>query len=276
MIKEELDTQKAALNAWKSKQTLTGESGTYLHLAAIEGNLDIFKSLVDIDKQDIYARDANGRTSLLLAVINGHIEIVKFLLPLMETSALEISDNSERNTALHWAISECRVEIVKLLLEKGANVHAQDLDNETPLHAAMAEDKKEDPFLPHGVQVEASKEKRAKKIAMIALLLEYGADPNANHANDKSPLQWAVIDGDVEIAAMLILKGGNITIRFQDGNTLLHQAVIGNKPQMVKFLIEKGLDRNISNQDNKTALDLANEAGLNEIIALLSPAPTLK
>ena len=44
--------------------------------------------------------------------------------------------DSQGATALHWAAGEGHVDIVKTLIEKGADVQAKDSNKESPLHYA--------------------------------------------------------------------------------------------------------------------------------------------
>ena len=54
-----------------------GETG--LHLASMNGHLNIVKCLID-EKANIEAKDNNGATPLLLACFKGHLEILKLLI----------------------------------------------------------------------------------------------------------------------------------------------------------------------------------------------------
>jgi uncharacterized protein len=61
------------------------------------------------------------------------------------TSRIKAGDDvAERDsfgqTALHWAAKYESVEIVRLLLDAGANVRAKDEDGETPLQTAKMKD----------------------------------------------------------------------------------------------------------------------------------------
>jgi len=85
------------------------------------------------DLINTYAPD--GFQPLGLAAFFGHVDIVEFLL---DKGALvnSPSHNPMRVMPLHSAIASRRTEIVKLLLEHGADVNPAQADDFTPLHEA--------------------------------------------------------------------------------------------------------------------------------------------
>lgn len=85
------------------------------------------KSFHDHPDLDINALHTSScsecRTPLQIAVIEGHRHILGFLLAL--GADLEVrSDLYESFTALHWAAFNASSEMVRLLLDSGANLHA--------------------------------------------------------------------------------------------------------------------------------------------------------
>ena len=65
-------------------------------------------------------QDQNGTTIIHNAAANGHLEVLRFLLPL-SSDGVNIP-NSGGNTALHWSSLNGHLECVKILVEHGANV----------------------------------------------------------------------------------------------------------------------------------------------------------
>ena len=85
---------------------------------------------------DVKAGDVNGCTALHLAVEAGSLKTVKILLDFLLPSTLEQKDLGN-NTPLHVACMHNRRDILKFLLDKGADVTAKNDRNMTCLDVAI-------------------------------------------------------------------------------------------------------------------------------------------
>ena len=121
---------------------------------------------------------AKSSTSLHLATISGHSEIVNLLL--QNSADIEAKSNYDY-TALHWAASEGNVEIVKILLDNRANVEAKAVLTCTPLHLAAANGHHE----------------------VVRTLLKYAADPEPKAIFSFTPLHLAIECGHQEVVKVL-------------------------------------------------------------------------
>ncbi|MHB1000127.1 MAG: ankyrin repeat domain-containing protein [Armatimonadota bacterium] len=83
---------------------------------------------------DANVRDRYGRSALLYAVVDGNTDAVKILIE--NRADINMRDN-EGWTALHAAAEEYRVEIANILLNNGAEVDAQDSYGNTPLFRSI-------------------------------------------------------------------------------------------------------------------------------------------
>jgi LPXTG-motif cell wall-anchored protein len=119
-------------------------------------------------------------------------------------------------------------EIVKLLIQKGANVNVSNDYGETPLIFAAREGHKE----------------------VVAELIAGKADVNAK-TNDKdyemviayqTPLMAATINGHVEIAKMLIDAKANLNSKDKFGNSILSYTVTHHRPKIFKLLKDAGAE----------------------------------
>ncbi|RFU27758.1 hypothetical protein B7463_g8575, partial [Scytalidium lignicola] len=123
-----------------------------LHLAVMNGLVHV--KLIQKAGVDVRARDKTGRTVLHWAAQGGHLEVLSYVIKLLqEDSDFNINDKDNDGwTALCWASRGCgmesrpiwgdaQVEILKLLLDNGADIHARGrLSNKewwTPLNIAQ-------------------------------------------------------------------------------------------------------------------------------------------
>ena len=84
-------------------------------------------------------------------------------------------DNNER-TPLHEACENPFIEVVKLLVDKGSNVNADDVDGLTPMHEACANG----------------------HLDIIQFLLENGAEANALSFEENTALHFACEEGHLD------------------------------------------------------------------------------
>lgn len=98
-------------------ETLNMETpfGTWLHVAASKGKLDIVQKLVELGSDINKLGGVYGGGALNEAASSGHIEVVRYLL--LREANLDVSE-PERNP-LFGAISNGHVDIVKLLIKSG-------------------------------------------------------------------------------------------------------------------------------------------------------------
>lgn len=96
------------------------------------------KGLLEKSFKSIYERDKRGRTVLHYAVDAKTVRL------LVEKGANVNAADVEGHTALHLAITEKRLEVVRELIKSGADVNAEEYGNKcTPLHLACMVGEKE-------------------------------------------------------------------------------------------------------------------------------------
>ena len=97
---------------------------------------------------------------------------------------------------------------------------------------------------------------------VVELLIAHAADVNAVAQTQfrNSPLQVALLTGQVEVARVLVAKGADVNFRQAEGITALHEAAqLGSEP-LVELLAGAGADVNAKGADGRTPLDIAVKA----------------
>ena len=225
---------------------LPDSNKTALHLAASSGLDAMVYKLIRLGA-DINARDFNLQTPLHEASVKGHKKVVEILVN--EDAAIDAQD-SDLQTPLfhplfHWLSQTSRtsqadhMDIIKLLVDKGADINAKDRYGNVPLHFA--------------INNECSKEK-------VELLLKLGGDISALNHDYKTPLLLA-LERRSPLASVLISSVTKIEdAKDRYGNTPLHSAIMNDcSEEHVQLLMKLGGDINALNYDHKTPLMIALE-----------------
>ena len=198
------------------------------------------KPNIDIESKDT---EYNG-TLLSWASKMGHLEVVKLLL---NKKADVNTADKDRLMPLHWASFYGHVEVVKLLLNKKADVNTADKDRWMPLHWAS-----------HNGQVE-----------VIKLLLDKEAGVNAAGHDGSTPLYLALENRHIEVIKLLLNKEANVNTAYYGGKTLLQSASISGYIEVIKLLLNKEANVNAADHGGWTPLHWASKMGHVEVIKLL-------
>ena len=111
-----------------------------LRSACHNGRLEEAMGLID-EGVDVESRNWNWNdraTPLIMAACNDKVDIIRLLL---DHGANVHSKDSDGDTALHCAAYNGYDEAVKLLIGGGANLHVKNNDNRTPLDEAKRHDR---------------------------------------------------------------------------------------------------------------------------------------
>ena len=106
-----------------------------LHLACMLGHDEAVNLLIHATGVDVNQLDRLGRTCTDMAIILGHLGVVRSLLSLPPTCRPNIDEQHGMHayTGLHWACANLQYSIIKYLVQdRGANVTAKDINGLTP------------------------------------------------------------------------------------------------------------------------------------------------
>ena len=210
--------------------------------------------LVNVNSQ----HGKNDTTPLYMAVVLGHKDIVRVLL---ERGADPNIAGAWGRTPLLTAIRARLDDVTHMLIERGADPNIADHEKHTPLRYASARGDTD----------------------LVRLLLGRGADPNKTepHRPDKpwkfpgsTALMCAVYSGHKDIVRLLLEKGAQPNVR--EGTTQgytactpLHYAAIFGYKDIAQFLLDAGANINRTDKDGRTPLKCATEKGHQDVGQLL-------
>ena len=103
---------------------------------------------------------------------------------------------------------------------------------------------------------------------IIRILLEYGADINAQNDVGATPLHWAANQGYSEVVCVLLEQGADPNIPNNGHATPLHRAVQAKSAATVRLFLEHGVDVDAVDKMGKTALQYAQDRMYDEIVTL--------
>ena len=181
----------------------------------------------------------------------------------------EFSDSEHGWTPLLRACQSGKESVIRLLLDKGADIEARNPSKATPLICA-AEGQDEvviDLLLMRGAKIEAEDEFGWKPlhrttinkggVHVAKILLDHDANINAVCAYRKTPLHYAIEKNDESMATFLLRSDADIEARDIALRTPLHTAIECRQENMVFFLLESGADAKAKDKAGRDALNLA-------------------
>lgn len=96
------------------------------------------------------------------------------------------------------------------------------------------------------------------------LLIDAGADLNAQNTDGSTALHTAAAFGKTEVAKLLIDAGIGLDIKNKEGSTALHTAAFMGHKEIVAAMLAKGADKTVKNGAGKTAYETV-EAPFEEV-----------
>jgi len=172
---------------------------------------------------DLEQKDENGNTALALAAKHGNLDMVVLLL---KKGANPNVQNRFGESPVMMAVMGHNIEVLKPLSIYGADFNLKNNAGELPLH--------------HSLEKGAS-------LNMLEALLACNADPNLKDDSGDSALMIAVRKKFGALGATKLLLDPQYRVNINDNHqkfktTALFDAVNAENTSVVKFLLEKGAD----------------------------------
>ncbi len=196
---------------------------TALYYAVDRKHYEVVKYLLSKGANSVLA-NANGDLPLARAVDMGDRKMVETML-----DAGARINAAASATALQRAAFNGHVDLVKLLLSRGASVHKRSKFRGTAVMTAVYN----------------AKVAEAVQIEILSLLIARGARVNDACSEGDTPIMNAAQDGRLEVVRYLVSRGADIHRRDIRGMTALARAASLGRGEVVKYLVSKGAKVNL-------------------------------
>lgn len=226
-MKKILGDFEASINGKKSD---TGE--TALHVAVANGELDTVNFLLDMGAK-VNISDIKGNTPFQVASAFGRHHIIQALV---DNGANIDAQNFNGQNALHQAVSNSNLNVVKGLIENyEVSINQQDAAGQTPLLLGCIEG---NPL-------------------MVEYLIRAGGQVNEPNKFGETPLMLASLNGHEEAVALLLHAHANVHHVNDQGQSALQLAAYGGKVGSLRALLNKGAKLEQVDVQGQTALHFA-------------------
>jgi ankyrin repeat protein len=185
------------------------------------------------DPSSVNVKDIHGSTPLSIAAQEGYLEVVKLLLE--KGAAIEAKTNY-RGAPVSTAAFYSNPAIVKVLAVKGT----VEAIGATPLYIAAKEG----------------------HLAVVKLLLEKGAAIEAKAEDGCTPISTAAFNGHADVVKLLLERGAAVEGKHKDRVTPLAMAAQQGHLEVVRLLLDKGAV--VDAKDNNGFTPLARAAQIRD------------
>ncbi|MHB9146880.1 MAG: ankyrin repeat domain-containing protein [Candidatus Amoebophilus sp.] len=193
------------------------EGNTLLHLAVLKKNYEIVNMLLKHSPYLINYKNNDGNTSVYFAISQEDEKILKLLLNNSAVNADLESRNRKGICPFHMAAAKNNIDIIKLLLECGANIDIKDRIGYTPVHIAACKGHTE----------------------LVKFFISHGADIKiaATDEYKNAPIHTAVKHNHVKVVRLLLSQGANVNTKNAKGKTAIDLAQ--DNKEMLEILKNK-------------------------------------
>ncbi|KAL3473044.1 ankyrin repeat-containing domain protein [Aspergillus californicus] len=196
-----------------------------------------------------------GEDPVSLAIRKGHDTTVQLLLS-QEDIDLD-ARNNPREVPLYYALKRGSLELVRALLEKGADLAKYESKSYSALDIAIVSGNQRlvGFLVQQGCKLNGHSLAVAAKHGLSHLvhyILAHGVDPNAVDRSGETPIGCAARCGYYHVIQILIAEGANPDIPDPLGRTPLSGAATGGFSNVVNLLLENGADPNSQDNEGRT------------------------
>ncbi|MFH1113810.1 MAG: ankyrin repeat domain-containing protein [Pseudomonadota bacterium] len=196
---------------------------------------------------DVKTRDEQGCPALLIAAESDYRDRLELVRLLLDKGADVNAKRKDGWTVLMEAALRGHLELLRLCLDRGADVNAKTNEEATALITAAGRG----------------------HLNAVKLLLEKGADVNAKRKDGWTALMEAALRGHLELLGLCLDRGADVNAKTNKDATALITAAGRGHLNAVKLLLEKGADVNAKTRDGWTALARAAASNRRDVVKFL-------
>lgn len=230
------------------------KNNTAIHYAALDGNLEICKILVE-GGSSVEQKNKNSLLPLHMAVFSDDVPTFKYLLEQTEIARVaKRYKNIEKTidvrtfrqmTPLMLALEENKKKIFKYILEQGGSLTSQDEDGHDILQRSIL----------------------LKNQNLAKELIQAGANIESRSFSGETPLMLAVRHGLLDVTRALVNQGADIFEKNSRGDNLLHLAAVSDQMDVIGFVYDKGLSIHEKNKEGKRPRDCAKRKVVKDMLS---------
>ena len=205
------------------------------------------------DRQKIVNKTHDGCTPLFISCKRGLVEVVKYLcykcgadVELMGLFEVPEDKVVRYVTPLWCAAVQGRIEILKILIKKGANINSMCNTGSTAVRSAciMANEDTVKFLVRRGVDIlrpnfrgETCLMNSVQSVTLCEFLLDNGAITDAQDSKSRTALHYAIEKDCYDTVRLLIARGANPYLRSCFNDDALHIACITGTLQIFNYLL---------------------------------------
>ena len=239
-------TRSTSISKEKPSSSLNLNSYEFFEAMSKDDENKVRNFLNDPNNKIWQLKDENNNTALHFSVQKNNYELSKFIIDqakkgLGMSSGQKLANfinekDKEGMTALHHAVSNGNIKMVKMLKEFGANFEAVTNTGKNIMHIASGSN---------------------QPSMLIYLLLYEAQDITSVDENGSTPLHWACYYNAFDSVNYLLSLNVDVDAQDKEQLTPLHLAVANNAINIVKLLLQKGANKNIQNKNKQLPIDIA-------------------
>ncbi|GBF51670.1 hypothetical protein LPTSP4_32080 [Leptospira ryugenii] len=241
---------------------------------------------------NVESKDSSGETPLM-AIAGSGVEKLDHLKLLLSSRADAKAQNREGRTPLMLAVFSLDEAMVQFLISVKVPVNQRDFEGNTVLIGMIP-------------TIEPNKDLEEKKLKILKLLINSGADLNATNnegstvlhelvktneynllsyvidlkpdsskrnQRKQTPLDMAIQKQNWKVTEMLLKIEKNLDALDETGFTRLHSAIQNDSIELLRLLLEAGANPDIQDREGRTAKDLALFLKNKKAIEILESGP---